>query len=188
MTVNIGVFTDRATWRWCFWINLPLGAITVLVVIFFVKLPPTPNSGKPHNASELLRKLDFPGTLILMPSIVCLLLALQWGGLTYPWSSWRVILCLCLFAVLIVAWFYIQYRRGEHATLPLRILKQRSVASGVFFSLCSAGSLFVIVYYVPIWFQSVKGLSAEKSGVNFLASTAAMSVTAIVGGVLVSVT
>ncbi|KAL6865538.1 hypothetical protein ACO1O0_001632 [Amphichorda felina] len=181
-----GVFTDRATWRWCFWINLPLGAVTVVVVIFFVKLPPKPKSDTPRSYAQLLRKLDLPGTLTLMPSIVCLLLALQWGGLKYPWGNWRVILCLVIFAVLIVVWFYIQYRRGDEATLPLRILKQRSVASGVAFALCSSGTLFVIVYYVPIWFQSVQSASAEKSGINFLASTAAMSVTAVLSGVLTS--
>lgn len=181
-----GVFTDRATWRWCFWINLPLGAVTVVVVIFFVKLPPKPKSDTPRSYAQLLRKLDLPGTLTLMPSIVCLLLALQWGGLKYPWGNWRVILCLVIFAVLIVVWFYIQYRRGDEATLPLRILKQRSIASGVAFALCSSGTLFVIVYYVPIWFQSVQSASAEKSGINFLASTAAMSVTAVLSGVLVS--
>lgn len=180
-----GVLTNRATWRWCFWINLPLGAMTGLVVILVVKLPPKPKAAEPRSLVQLFNKLDFSGTVTLMPGIISLLLALEWGGVTYSWSNWRVILCLVFFGVLFPVWLFIQYRKGEAATLPMRILKQRSVASGVLFSFCQGASLFVVVYYVPIWFQAVKGVSAEKSGVNFLATTAAMTLTAMMGGGLV---
>ncbi|KAF7531468.1 hypothetical protein G7054_g8868 [Neopestalotiopsis clavispora] len=178
-----GVLTDRATWRWCFWINLPLGAVTAVVVLFFVRLPPQKKS---NDATGILKKLDLEGTAIFMPCIICLLLALEWGGLTYAWSNWRIILCLCLFVVLLALWLYVQYVKGDTGTLPLRIVKQRSVASGMAYTLGASGALFVITYYVPIWFQSVKGASAEQSGINFLAASAAMTVGAVLSGALTS--
>ncbi|KAH6648934.1 major facilitator superfamily domain-containing protein [Truncatella angustata] len=181
-----GVFTDRATWRWCFWINLPLGAITAVVVALFVKLPPKHASAKKINFSELARKLDLQGTVVLMPCIVCLLLTLEWGGLTYPWGNWRIIVCLCLFVVLFLVWLYIQYVKGDDGTLPLRIVKQRSVVTGMVFMFGIAGSLFIVVYYVPIWFQAVKNTTAEQSGINFLATSGAMSISAVLAGILTS--
>jgi hypothetical protein len=183
----IGVLADRATWRWCFWINLPLGAITALVVLFLVKLPGPPKTRDDASLKGLLSKLDLIGTAIFMPCMVSLLLALQWGGTTYAWGSWRVILLLCFFAVLFPAWLYVQYRRGDAATLPLRIARQRSVASGVVFTTGTGGSLFVIIYYVPIWFQAVKDTTAEQSGVNFLAAAAPLSLMTMVVGALVSI-
>ncbi|KAK1623867.1 major facilitator superfamily domain-containing protein [Colletotrichum phormii] len=169
-----GALTDNAIWRWCFWINLPLGAITAVVVFF------------PSPSVQLLNSMDPIGTVLLMPFMVCLLLALQWGDTTYAWSNWRIILCLCLFGVLFLAWLGIQYYRGDDATLPLRLIRQRSVASGMAFMLGVNGAVFVIVYYVSIRFQVVKDTTAEQSGINFLTSSTAVSVSSILSGVLTS--
>jgi hypothetical protein len=152
-----------------------------------VKLPGPPKATDEASFKGLLSKLDLIGTAILMPCMVSLLLALQWGGTTYAWGSWRVVLLLCLFAVLLPAWLYVQYRRGDAATLPLRIARQRSVASGVVFTTGTGGSLFIIIYYVPIWFQAVKDTTAEQSGVNFLASAAPLSLMTMVTGALVCI-
>jgi hypothetical protein len=155
--------------------------------MIFVKLPIKRRVNDFTGVYDFLMKLDILGTLIFMPCVVCLLLALEWGGTTYPWSDWRVILCLCIFGVLAIAWGYWQYRQGEKGTLPFRIIKQRSVASGMWFTMGLASSLFIIIYYVPIWFQSVKDTTAEQSGINFVASTAGLAAAAIIGGTLVSV-
>ncbi|KAF7552092.1 hypothetical protein G7Z17_g4552 [Cylindrodendrum hubeiense] len=144
-----GVFTDRATWRWCFWINLPFGAITAIIILFFVKMPDRTKRNKTVGIRNFLIQMDVPGTLILMPFMICLLLGLQWGGTTYAWTNWR-----------------------------------RSVACSALFTLGMSGALFVIVYYVPIWFQAVRNTTAEQSGINFLTASGAMSVAAVVGGVL----
>ncbi|PVH91726.1 MFS general substrate transporter [Periconia macrospinosa] len=182
-----GVLTDRASWRWCFWINLPLGAATAGVVVLFARLPQTQAaSAAKRNQSpwSFIQRLDLLGTALLMPWMVCLLLALEWGGTTYAWDNWRIILCLCLFAVLFLVWVYVQHVKGDAATLPLRIMKERSVSAGMLFMLGRSGSLFVVVYYVPIWFQSVKQESAEQSGINFLTASAAMTVASITSGTL----
>ncbi|KAJ9138125.1 Major facilitator superfamily transporter [Pleurostoma richardsiae] len=180
-----GVFTDHATWRWCFWINLPLGAITAAVVVF-VKFATKPTQSHITGIRTFVSRIDLFGTLVFMPSVVCLLLALEWGGTTYAWSNWRIILCFCLFGVLGAAWGYIQYRRGDDGTLPLRIIRQRSVASGMWFTLGMSGALFIVTYYVPIWFQSVHNTTAQQSGINFLTATGGMTLAAILGGVAAS--
>ncbi|KAI8683363.1 MFS domain-containing protein [Fusarium keratoplasticum] len=180
-----GVFTDHATWRWCFWINLPLGAVTAAVVVF-VKFPIKTQRRHITGVRVFVHAIDLLGTVVFMPCIICLLLALQWGGTTYAWSNWRIIMCLCFFAVLGFTWGCIQYRRGDDGTLPSRLLKQRSVVSGMLFTLGISGSLFIVTYYVPIWFQSVKNTTAEQSGVNFLTATGGMSLAAVLGGIAAS--
>ncbi|KAM0258570.1 hypothetical protein ACHAQJ_003741 [Trichoderma viride] len=121
-----GVFTDKVTWRWCFWINLPLGAVTFLTVLFLVKIPSDPSRKSKGTLKGFLDRFDLIGTLVLIPWVICLLLALQWGGSEYTWNSWRIILLLVFFAVLFVLWLFIQYKEGNKATLPLRIVQQRS--------------------------------------------------------------
>ena len=88
------------------------------------------------------------GTLCLVPAIICLLLALQWGGSTYAWNSARVVALLVVFAVLILGFIVIQYFMQNNATVPPRIIKQRSVAFGALYTFCSGAALFVITYYV----------------------------------------
>lgn len=121
-----------------------------------------------------------------MPWIACLLLALQWGGTTYAWSSWRCILLLVLFSVLFVVWLAVQVWQGERATLPLRLMKRRTLASGMSYMFLGFANFFLVIYYVPIWFQAVRDVSAYQSGINFLAASAATSVVVILSGYLVS--
>lgn len=76
-----GAFTSNATWRWCFYINLPLGGVAMVVIAIFLKLPDQETTKIPW--IEKLSQLDAPGTTALVPAVVCLVLALQWGGQTY---------------------------------------------------------------------------------------------------------
>jgi MFS family permease len=79
-----GVFTTNVTWRWCFYINLPLGAVVVVVILLFLDIPDRPNTQK--LLKEKLRQLNGLGILAIIPGIVCLCLALQWGGTKYAVS------------------------------------------------------------------------------------------------------
>ncbi|KAL7960374.1 major facilitator superfamily domain-containing protein [Trichoderma compactum] len=127
---------------------------------------------------------DLIGTLVLIPWVICLLLALQWGVSQYSWNSWRIIVLLVLFAVLFVLRAPTQYKQGNKATLPLRIIKQRSMASGIIYMFFLFSAFFVSNYYVPIWFRSVKGVSAYKSGIYFLTMSAGLSLAVIASGFL----
>jgi len=170
-----------------FLINLPLGFITVVFIVFFFKSPGKKNTTKTP-WREQVKKLDFEGSAVFLPGVVCLLLALQWGGSVYPWSNWRPILCLVLFALLIAAFIAIQIRKQERATVPPRVLKQRTVCAAAWFSACIGASFFIMLYYLPIWFQAIKHVSATKSGLMSLPLVLGLVVLSIVAGVGVTVT
>ncbi|RDL40045.1 Uncharacterized protein BP5553_00024 [Venustampulla echinocandica] len=180
-----GVFTDKVTWRWCFYINLPIGAIAVLVILVYFK---SPERAKVDNLGwkERVVEFDLHGTVVFMPAIICLLLALKWGGTTYAWSSWRIILLFVLFGVLIVAWVGIQFWKGDSATVPPRMLTKRSIASASWFAFTMGSFFLVLIYYLPVWFQAVKGASAVKSGIMSLPLILGLVIVSIVSGVTVT--
>ncbi|KAF7316478.1 WD-REPEATS-REGION domain-containing protein [Mycena indigotica] len=162
-----GAFTDKVTWRWCFYINLPVGSITLLFMTFFFKMPPA----KQQTLSDTtlwarIKQLDPLGTITFVPAIVCLLLAMQWGGTKYEWSNGRIIALFVLFGVLLVAFAVIQWKVQDSGTIPPRVFKQRSVWAGSIFAFSLGGGFILLVYYVPIWLQAIKGVSAVHSGID----------------------
>lgn len=163
-----GVLTDKVSWRFCFGINLPLGAISIAIVVFFYTDPPRDDPNLQLPWRKKLDKIDLPSTVIFVPAITCLLLALQWGGIRYGWSSTPIIVLFVAFGLALVGFIYRQYRRGEDATLPGRIFRQRSILFGaVFAGLCNA-ALGAVEFYLVIFFQAVRGFSASKSGLLML--------------------
>lgn len=186
-----GVFTDKATWRWCFYINLPIGAITVLVVLFFFQPPKGALSAGASSTNktwrEILNEFDPLGTAVFMPAIVCLLLALQWGGTTYAWNSGRVIALFVVFGVLISSFLFIQWRQQDNATVPPRVIKVRTVWSGAAFAAATGAAFFSSIYFLPLWFQAVKGSSAVSSGIMNLPMLISVVLFSLVAGVIVSV-
>ncbi|EPE29782.1 MFS general substrate transporter [Glarea lozoyensis ATCC 20868] len=180
-----GVFTTKVSWRWCFYINLPIGAVVVAIVILILDLPPTKNK---DSLKEQFFKLDPYGTAVFLPGVVCLLLALQWGGTVYAWKSARIIALIILAAFLLVVFAVIQVKSGDRATVPIRIIKQRSIIAGACSSFINAGSMMITIYYLPIWFQAIKGYSAVKSGVDTLPLVLALVAASIVSGGLTAKT
>lgn len=180
-----GVFTDKVSWRWCFYINLPIGAITILAVLFLLKQPKRDPSG-PQTWKARLSQLDPLGTAIFMPMVVCLLLALKWGGVKYNWGNARIIVLFILFGLLLGLFITIQIWKGDDATVPPRIIRKRSMACSVLFSFLLGSSFFTMVFYVPIWFQAIKGASATKSGLMNLPMLLSVVVFTLMCGVGIS--
>lgn len=175
-----GAFTDNVSWRWCFYINLPIGAFTILSIVLFLHIKPPP-SEKLSLVQQVLR-MDPIGTLIFVPSIVCLVLALQWGGSKYAWSSGKVIGILVTCGVLFVAFWVLQALTPATATVPMRIATQRSVLGGVAFLFLLNGSLFTIVYFLPIWFEAVKEETAIHAGISLFPLVISLVVMTILSG------
>lgn len=181
-----GAFTSKVTWRWCFYINLPVGACSIAVVLLVLKIDP-PMAAAGQTLRQKLLQLDPLGSLFFLPAIVCLLLALQWGGSTYAWSNGRVIALLVLAFVLAAIFITIQYLTpDDRSTIPGRVISQRSIAAGLWYSI-SAGSAFqMCVYYLPIWFQAIKGVDAIESGIRTIPLILSLVVAASSAGVLIT--
>ncbi|KAF2205451.1 putative MFS multidrug transporter [Delitschia confertaspora ATCC 74209] len=181
-----GVLTDRVSWRWCFYINLPFGAVTALVLIFFLHI----HGQRPHTGTfrEQIVHLDIPGNILFIASVICLLLALQWGGVIEPWSSGRVVALLVMFAVLLLAFIAVQRWRGDTATVPWRVAKQRSMAFGSIFAFMIGAAFFLFVFYLPYYFQAIKNTSALRSGIDVLPLILSQVVGTILAGALTTQT
>ncbi|KAB8203107.1 major facilitator superfamily domain-containing protein [Aspergillus parasiticus] len=178
-----GAFTDNLSWRWCFYINLPLGAVTgIFLILFFDGAKATTQRA---TIRDQLSQLDLLGSLCFLPAIICVLLALQWGGTTYPWHDGRIIALFTVFGVLLLAFAGIQWWRQEKATVPPRLIANRNVWGAALFSFCLNASFIIFTYYLPMWFQSIKGVTATKSGIMNLPMVLAVVIFSIISGGLV---
>ena len=159
-----GALIDWVGWRGCFGINIPLGVIAFATVKFgFQDMAAIPDAE--HSWKHKLKRFDWVGTVCMMPSMCCLLLALQWGGQMYNWRDARIILLFMLFTLLLGIFAWRQHRLQDDATLPPRIFKMRSVLAATWFSACINAVLALTEYYMSIYFQGVKGYTATKSGI-----------------------
>ena len=182
-----GAFTDRVTWRWCFYINLPIGGVAAVAVFFFFHLPA---AGAPPQVSwwKKLLHVDPVGIALAMGGITCFILALQYGGNTHPWNSSVVIGLLVGFGLLVAALVGWEVWLGDYAMMLPRLYKQRSLPTTAPYQFFFMGSYIVLLYYLPIYFQSVLGASPIKSGVNNLPLVLAAAVFALAGGAVVEKT
>jgi MFS family permease len=179
-----GAFTTHVSWRWCFYINLPIGGIAALAVFFFFHLPDFATPAR-ISLKEKLLHVDPVGIALVMGCITCFLLGLQYGGNTHPWNSSVVIGLLVgfvLLAITLVAW---EIWLGDYAMMLPRLYKQRSLWTTAPFQFFFMGSYIVLLFYLPIYFQSILGASPIHSGVNNLPLVLAAAVFAIVGGTVV---
>jgi hypothetical protein len=161
---------------------LPIGAVTFAGIVAFFHSPPRKAEAK-VSWKKRAEQFDIYGTIVFLPAIICLLLALQWAGSTYAWNSGRIIALLVVFGVLIVAFIAIQFWKGDYATVPVRILTQRSIAGSVWYATCLGATFFILIYWIPVWFQAIKGTSATKSGINSLPLVISLVLCNIISGV-----
>ncbi|KAI7767399.1 hypothetical protein LZL87_010727 [Fusarium oxysporum] len=176
-----GGLTDGASWRWCFYINLPIGGLAILVILLTFK---TPAGVKVVDATlkEKLLQMDFIGTALVMGASLSLLLALQYGGVTHAWNSSVVIGLLVGFVLMIIALIAIEFWLGERAMLTPRLIRQRTVWVNAVWSFFFAGSYFITLYYLPIYFQSIDNQSPIGSGVRNIPLIALFSVATFASG------
>lgn len=173
---------DDRTWRWCFYINLPIGAFTMATIFLFFH----GDAPKHENLSVLqqVQRLDPVGVFFFVPSMVCLILALQWGGTAYAWSDPKMIGLLVTFAVLLIVFGIVETLMPETAMAPTRVVLNRSVAGSMIFTFLNYGSVMAIAYYLAIWFQVAKGETATHAGINTIPMVIAMVVASVLSAKL----
>lgn len=159
-----GVLTQYLNWRWCFWINLPVGFVTLVLVIFALPKDETHGDVAHLTLKQKVIQLDIPSNLLLLSSLTSLFLALTWGGVRYPWSDGRVIGPIVTTFVLALLFVANQVRLGDAAVLPPRILRHRAVAAGFVFIALTNSIGNVISYWLPTYFQAVRGVDPATSG------------------------
>lgn len=165
-------------------VNLPIGAVTLVAVTLILK--PTPPFKKGLSAKEKLFQLDPLGTTFLLPCLVCLLLALQWGGTTLAWSNGKMIALFVVFGLLFIGFIIVQVTTQKTAQIPASIIKNRSLLAGGSFTFSVAGGMMIMVYFIPIWFQAVKGVSAKESGIRTIPLVLSLVLGTIVSGAATS--
>ncbi|KAF2114410.1 major facilitator superfamily protein [Lophiotrema nucula] len=182
-----GAFTSKVTWRWCFWINVPIGGASIILLAWL--MPNSPPAIRVKGSTlDKLRRLDPIGTIILVPGLVCLVLALQYGANKYTWSDARVIALLVVGCILLLCFGGVQVYLKDEATVPTRIFTQRSIFLGFFISLCVGSVLVNVPFYLPIWFQAIKGVSAVDAGIRLLPYFMGSVITVISCGIIISKT
>ncbi|PYI10456.1 MFS gliotoxin efflux transporter glia [Aspergillus sclerotiicarbonarius CBS 121057] len=179
-----GAFTSHVTWRWCFYINLPIGGLAAVIILLKYQSPPPLPFLKVAWREKLLQ-MDLPGTVLLIAALICYVLALQWGGISRSWRSSTVVGTLVGFGLLLISYAFVQRLQQERAAMVGRLLRHRNVVMAMIFINLLAGSFFLLVYYLPIYFQVVSGVSAAESGIRNLPLILAQSVATVVSGLCV---
>ncbi|KAH8659850.1 major facilitator superfamily-domain-containing protein [Xylariales sp. PMI_506] len=180
-----GAFTDKVSWRWCFYINLPVGGISAFIIFLLFHAP---TSAKPPATTirEKMLQMDLGGAVLMMGLLISFILALQYAGETLPWRSSTVIGLLVGFVVIAIAFVAWEIHLGERAMIVPRLLWQRSVGVPVTYQFFFASSYFIILYYLPIYFQSVQNVSPIASGVRNLPLMISVTLTIISVGAVVA--
>lgn len=175
-----GAFTEKVSWRWCFYINLPCDGLALFIIFFFLdlKTPKTP-------LWEGLKAIDWLGSLLIVGGVLMFLFGLEYGGVTYPWASATVI-CLLIFGIFTIGLFVVnEWKFAKYPVMPLKLFKDRSNVA----ALCACfvhGFVFIASsYYLPLYFQAVRGATPLLSGVYLLPSALALSFSSIATGIFI---
>ncbi|KAF5341380.1 hypothetical protein D9758_012263 [Tetrapyrgos nigripes] len=178
-----GLLSEDVSWRWLFYLNLPLCGIAIVIVMRFLAVSIPRDSIK-----DKLRKIDWIGNILIISSATACMIGLTWGGVKYSWTSPRVLAPLLIGVVgLCLAALY-EYRYASHPTIPPVIVSNKSSLVGYFASFIHGVIIMNIGFYFPTWFQSVKVASPILSGLYFLPMTMTISPFGIVEGIIVAKT
>ncbi len=173
-----GYLTDNLSWRWVFYVNLPVGLVALIVLWFsFPNVRPVIRE----------RRIDFVGAATLVGGVVPLLLALSWGGNTYPWTSPTILGLFALAAVMLIVFIQVE-RRAVEPIIPLSLFANSVVTTSVIAFTFMAIGMFGTILFIPLFIQGVIGASATQSGTVLMPMMIVNIVASIISGQIVSKT
>lgn len=179
-----GLIVQRTTWRWVFYLNLPVGGAALALLVVFLQV-----GYKKQPTRQALTKIDYVGNFLIVTSTISILFALAYGGTIRPWSSWRIIVPLVLgFGGIMASHAYMASRWCRQPTIPPRLFLNRTSAVGFVFTFLHALLFVWVIYFLPVYFQGVLVLSPSASGVHLLPTVLVLIPFAAVGGGLLSTT
>ncbi|HEY0542722.1 MAG TPA: MDR family MFS transporter [Actinoallomurus sp.] len=169
-----GFLTDSLSWRWAFYVNVPLGAVALLVT----------GLGMHLHTPHIKAKIDYWGALLLTVGIVALTLVASWGGTEYPWASTQIIGLAVLSIAALAGFVYVEGRVPE-PILPLRLFRDRNFTLAQILSFLVGAAMFGAVNFLPQYMQDVQGASATTSGLLLLPLMFGMLVVMLTVGQLI---
>jgi EmrB/QacA subfamily drug resistance transporter len=184
-----GWITDNTTWRWVFYVNLPIGVVALAALIIWLPTNISIRATR-YRGWTAIRRIDWSGAVLSGAATLCLLLGLSWGSVGpayggYNWNSQQVIGVLIASAILYVA-FFINERFVQEPILPLSFMRNRVFAADAVLALLLGMAFLSVVYYLPTFIQGVLGLAATNSGIIVTPMTLTLVFASVVGGRLVA--
>ncbi|PHH87343.1 hypothetical protein CDD83_8995 [Cordyceps sp. RAO-2017] len=178
-----GLFTTKVSWRWCFYINLPLGGVGIIILVFMLKL---------HNPRTPVRQglvaIDWLGSLLVIGGTLMFLFGLEFGGSQLPWSSPTVI-CLLLFGVVAVVLFALyEAFVAKFPLMPVSLFRHRTSIAAFAIAFLHAFTFMSGSYWLPLYFQAVMGASPLMSGVYLLPFVLSLSTVSVATGIIIKKT
>ncbi len=170
-----GWITDNWSWRWVFYVNMPVGVIAILTAGFVL----------PKAVRRTQHTIDYLGSITLVAGAVPLLLAFSWAGTTYAWGSWQVILMFVIAAVMLTVFFWLELRNAEPIISP-RLFKNGIFLISVISTFLVSAGMFGAILYLPLFVQGVLGSSATNSGFVLTPLMIGFIFSSILGGQLLS--
>ncbi|KAI9067692.1 MFS multidrug transporter [Trametes sanguinea] len=175
-----GSLAQKASWRWLFYINLPLAGIAFILVAAFLRVR-TPEG----TLREKLSRVDWIGNVIIIAGTTLALIALTWGGVTYPWSSAHVLALLIIGAILIAVFFVYEAFVPPEPTIPFVIMKNRTSLGGFLETFFHGIISVAAIYYFPVYFQACLLSSPIESSVKILPTAVVSSFLSLLSGIVV---
>ncbi|WP_329388282.1 MDR family MFS transporter [Streptomyces sp. NBC_01716] len=170
-----GVFTQHLSWRWVFYINLPIGIVALAVIATVLHIP----------VRSTKHTIDYLGTFLIASVATCLVLVASLGGTTWAWGSGQII-GLAVLAVILLVFFIRVERRAAEPVLPLRLFTIRTFSLVSVISFVVGFAMFGAMTYLPTFLQVVQGVSPTLSGVHMLPMVFGLLITSTVSGQIVS--
>ncbi|KAJ5970683.1 Major facilitator superfamily domain general substrate transporter [Penicillium vulpinum] len=178
-----GAFTTSVSWRWCFWLNLPVGGVSLVILVLFLHIdsPKTPFWAG-------VRSIDWAGTFLIIGGTLMFLFGLEFGGVNYPWASPTVI-CLIVFGVLtLVLAMFLEWKVAKFPIIPPRLFSEWYNILILLICFCHGTAFISATYYLPLYFQTVLQSTPILSGVYALPLVLSLAIGSITTGIVMKKT